>query len=65
MSAEVTFKVKKEVERMIEPGLVKMARFVEYISIVVSITKKNEICEYILISRIVKMNIQCIWSIYL
>lgn len=41
MSAKVTLKV-KEVEIMIKAGLIKMARYVEWISSVVLVVKKNE-----------------------
>lgn len=41
MLAEVTLKVKEKVERMMKAELIRMVRYVEWISNVVPVIKKN------------------------
>ena len=41
MSLEVTLKVKDEIERLRKAGFIRMARYVEWLSNVVPMVKKN------------------------
>ncbi|XP_060672772.1 uncharacterized protein LOC132803566 [Ziziphus jujuba] len=42
MSPEVTFKVKEDIKRLIKAGFIGIARYVEWLSNVVRVMKKNE-----------------------
>ena len=41
MSPEVTLKVKEEIERILKAGFIRTARYVEWVSNVVPVVKKN------------------------
>ena len=42
MSPKVILKVKEEIERLLKAGFIRMARYVDWISNVVPVVKKND-----------------------